>query len=523
MKRRQVLAGAAALGLARPAIGGTTKTLIHVPQANLTSLDPVWTTAMVTRNCGGMIFETLFGRDEKLTPKLQMLSGYLVEDGGLRVTMTLRDGLMFHDGTPVLSRDCIASVQRWMRRDPIGATILSRLDALEAKDDKTFVWRLKKPMTWLPAALSKTQPTPAIMPERLALTDPFKQIPEAIGSGPFRFVAGEYVSGHSAVFEKFDRYSPRNEPASFCAGGYNVLVDRVEWRIMPDPSTAANALMNGEVDWLDSPLPDLLGMLRKKSGVVVQPIDIYGTLGGLRPNHLHGATANQGVRQAIMAAMNQEDIMTAVMGDDQSLWRAPVGFFMPGSPSENDGGMEWPRKHRSTAEIKEMLKKAGYAGEKVVFMHATDQVYYHAMNAVIAASLREVGINLDEQMMDWGTVVERRTSKEPIEKGGWSLFAAGLPVPEYQDPVFASIMRCSGDKAWFGWPSDDQLEHLRDQWLDSSDPAEKKKLDFAIQARAFEVVPFVPLGQYLPPAAWRSNVSGLLKGALPVFWNVTKG
>ena len=522
MKRRQVLAGAASLALGRPALGGVAKTLIHVPQANLTSLDPVWTSAIVTRNSAAMIFETLFGRDEQLNAQPQMLEGYVVEDNGLRWTMKLREHLMFHDGTKVLARDCVASLRRWMRRDAIGQTIEARLDALEAKDDRTLVWRLSKPFASLPYALGKTQLTPVIMPERLALTDPYKQIPEAIGSGPFRYVADEYVSGHSAVFARFDQYTPRDEPASFAAGGCRVLVDRVEWRIMPDAATAANALMNGEVDWLDSPLPDLLPLLKARQGVVVEPIDLYGTLGSLRPNQLHGATANHGVLHAMLAAIDQVDVMTAVMGNDPSLYRAPVGFFVPGSPSANEAGMDRVRKRPDIAACRTLLEKAGYAGERVVLLHPTDQVYYHAMSGVVAAALRDIGINLDEQTVDWGTVVERRVSKEPVEKGGWSLFPAGFPAAEYRDPIFASNIRGNGDDAWFGWPSDPAMERMRTTWMDSTDPAERRRLDGEIQSRAFETVPFIPLGQYLPPAAWRSNLSGVLKGAMPVFWNVTK-
>jgi peptide/nickel transport system substrate-binding protein len=530
MLRRQFLAGAAAVAsmpampvLAQPATGGASRTLIHVPQANLTSLDPVWTTATVTRNAAGMIFETLYGRDERLAPKPQMVEADQVDDNGLRWTMRLRQGLLFHDGTPVLARDCVASLKRWMRRDPIGQTIAARLDSLEATDDRTLVWRLRKPFASLPYALAKTQPSPVIMPARLANTDPFKQIPEVIGSGPFRYVPDEYVSGHRAVFAKFDRYSPRDEPVSFTSGGLRVMVDRVEWRIIPDAATAANALVSGEVDWLDSPLPDLLPMLAKSSGVTVAPVDIYGTLGGLRPNHLHGATANPGVRRAMLAAIDQVDVMTAVMGGDPKLYRAPVGYFMPGTPSANDAGMDRVRHRPDTAAIKAMLKDAGYAGERVVLMHPTDQIYYDAMSHVVAAALRDIGINLDEQSVDWGTVVERRTSKEDLDKGGWSLFPAGYPAAEYRDPLFASNIRGNGMDAWFGCPTDTKLEAMRDTWMESTDPAERKMLDAAIQMEAFETVPFIPLGQYLPPAAYRSNVTGLLKGAVPSFWNVTKG
>ena len=536
MKRRDFLAASAlapalapalvtalVVPLARPAIGAQTSTLIHVPQGNLVTLDAVFTTAQVTRNAAAMVYETLYGRDEKLDPKPQMVEGHLIEDNGLRWTMKLRDGLLFHDGTPVLARDCVASLRRWMKRDAIGQTIADRLDALEAPDDKTLVWRLRKPFASLPYALGKTQNTPSIMPARIAATDAFKQITEIVGSGPFRYVPSEFVSGHRAVFEKFEKYNPRPEPASFAAGGYRVLVDRVEWRIIPDAATAANALITGAVDWLDSPLPDLLPMLKSKSDVVVAPVDIYGTFGGLRPNALHGATANPGVRRAMLAAVDQVDVMTAVMGGDPSLYRAPVGFFIPGAPSESAAGMERVRERLSKDKIKAMLKQSGYAGERIVYLHPTDQVYYDAMSHVAVAAFREIGLNIDEQTVDWGTVVERRASKEPLEKGGWSLFPYGAPAAEYRDPIFATNLRGNGDKAWFGWPNDPKAEELRTRWMDGTDAAERRRLDAEIQAHAFETVPFIPLGQYLPPAAYRKNLTGVLKGAVPVFWNVAKG
>ena len=522
MRRRKFLGGAALAALARPAIGAASKTIIYVPQANLTSLDPVWTTAVVTRNFAHMVFETLYGRDEALDPKPQMLEGHLIGDGGLRWTMKLRSGLLFHDGTPVLARDCTASLRRWMKRDPIGQTIAERLDGLEAPDDRTIVFRLKKPFVSLPYALAKTQPSPVIMPERLALTDPYKQVAEVIGSGPFRFIPGEYVAGNRAVFAKNERYVPRQEPVSYAAGGYRVLVDRVEWQIIPDSATAANALAAGEVDWLDAPLPDLLPMLRKQSGVTVGVLDTFGTFGGLRPNQLHGPTANPGVRRAMLAAIDQIEVMTAVMGDDPNLFRAPVGYFLPGTPSVSEAGMENVRKRRSINEIKALLKESGYAGERVVLMHPTDQTFYNAMSQVVAQSLRQIGINLDEQSMDWGTVIQRRTSKEPLDKGGWSLFPAGYPAAEYRDPIFATNIRGNGDGAWFGWPDDPKIEAMRTQWMDSTDAAERKRLDADIQLQAFATVPFIPLGQYLPPAAWRKTLTGLLKGPVPVFWNVTK-
>src|SRR4051812_20957301 len=260
-----------------------------------------------------MVYEMLYGRDQSFTPQPMMVQGHVVEDDGKRWTMTLREGLLWHDGTPVLARDCVASLQRWMKRDPAGASIGARLDELSAPNDRTIVWRLNKPFALLPHYLSKVQPQPVMMPERLAQTDPFKQVTEIVGCGPFRWEPSEYVSGSRAVFSKFNRYTPRQEPPSYAAGGHVVKVDRVEWRVIPDSATAGNALIAGEVDWLELPQPDLVPMLKTQKGVTTGLLDIYGTVGILRPNHLQPPTNNVGVRRAMFASIDQKEVMIAAM------------------------------------------------------------------------------------------------------------------------------------------------------------------------------------------------------------------
>ncbi|MBS0644164.1 MAG: ABC transporter substrate-binding protein [Proteobacteria bacterium] len=527
MKRRTLLAMAAAAPalstLARPAIAQPSKTLIFVPQANLTSLDPIWTTATVTRNYAFLVFDTLYGVDAKLNPHPQMAEGHTVDDGGKRWTIKLREGLKFHDGSPVLAADCAASLQRWMKRDAVGQILAARLDALETPDDRTLVFRLKAPFASLPFALARTQPSaPVIMPARIAATDPYKQITEVVGSGPFRFEPSEYVSGSKAVFSKNAAYAPRAEKADFTAGGKRVLVDRVEWRIVPDASTAANALQQGEVDWVEQPLPDLLPVLRGNKNVVVDRLDLYGLYPVARFNCQQGPTANVGVRQAILAAVDPVEVMQAVMGDDTSGYNAPVGLYLPGTDSANSVGMDRLGGKKPVAEIKAMLKAAGYNGEKLVLLHPTDQTFYNAMAQVLAATMQKIGINVDDQSMDWGTVVQRRAKRDPLDQGGWSMFPASFPAVDYLNPLAVPAARGNGAKAWFGWPEDPRLETLHDQWIDATDPAEQKKLAAALQDETFTYAPFVPLGQYFPPTAWHKNTSGFLKGPVPVFWNIQK-
>jgi peptide/nickel transport system substrate-binding protein len=525
MNRRQVLAGAAALAarpvLAQPTIGGSSKTLSCVPTTNPPSYDPTFNPAQATRTLGLMIYETLYTRDIHLNPHPHMVEGHLVEDDGKRWTMKLREGLWFHDGTPVRARDCVASIKRWMVRDPVGGFINERMDALEAPDDRTLVWLLRKPFPFLPNALAKTQPTPAIMPERLC-ADPWKQAAECIGSGPFRWIASEFVAGSRAVMAKFEKYVPRPEKVEYGWGGYHVKVDQVEWRIIPDPATAAGALATGEVDWVELPLPDLLPMLRKAPGVVVRRIDTHGVFPVLRPNFIQGPTVTVAVRRAMLAAINQTDEMTALMGDDRDGYRAPIGFFIPDTEAASDAGMELLRNPLSVDAIKRMLKDGGYNGERIVFMHPTDPPAYDVLCSVAEGAFRSIGLNIDVQTTDWGTVTARRISKEPLEKGGWSIFPSGFPTVDYANPVLAAGLRTNGKDAWVGWPENARIEELRSAWIDSADPAEQKRLAAQIQLECFNYVPYIPLGQYLPAGAWRSNITGQLRGPAPVFWNVEK-
>ncbi len=525
MRRRTLLTGLAATALAAPAIAqpAGSRTLVFVPQANLTSLDPVWTTATVTRNFAYLVYDTLYGVDDALQPRPQMAAGHGIEDGGRRWTVTLRPGLVFHDGTPVLASDCAASLQRWMKRDALGQTVASRLDAIEVPADDRLVFRLNRPFAALAWALGKSQPSPpVIMPARLAATDPFKSLGEVVGSGPFRFLPDQYISGSRAVFARFDGYVPRDEPPSATAGGKRALLDRVEWRVMPEAATAAAALRTGEVDWVEQPLIDLLPQLRADPTLRVERLDPFGLYPVLRMNCLQGATANQGVRQAILAAINPVEVMQAVMGDDSSAYHAPIGCFLPGTESANDAGMNRLGGQRPLEDIKRMLDAAHYDGSAVVLLHPTDQPFYDAMAQVTLATLKRIGVAVDDAAMDFGTVVQRRASKQPLGQGGWSMFSSSFPALDYVDPLGAPALRGNGANAWYGWPEIPQAEAARDTWLDSTDPAARKQAASAMQAAVFEAASFVPLGQYFQSTAWNRRVTGQLRAPVPVFWNLQK-
>ena len=515
------MAGVAALAAPRIAKASASQVLRFVPRWGLAQLDPVVTTDAMTRQFGVMVFESLYSVDAALNARPQMVDGHAIEDDGKRWRMRLREGLRFHDNEPVLARDCVASIRRWLARDLLAQTLRPRLDSVDVLDDRRLVFRLNRPFPRLDFALGKAQPNILpIMPQRLAETDPMKPISEVIGSGPFRFLSDQFRPGSFAALEAFKTYNPRNEPANGTAGGRRARVARVEWTAIPDPGTAAAALMTGEVDWIDSPLADLLPRLRQSSGVTVDVLDRFGFTTMLRLNHASGPTANLGVRQAIMASIDQSEIMHAVTGGDPSMYTVPAGVFVSGGPCASKAGLE-RLGPRSRTEIRGMLDAAGYQGERLVLLHPTDNIFANTASAIVAGRLRECGINVDDVAMDQGTLAQRRNNREDPAHGGWSMFTLNPAGVDHLDPLVALGLR-NGKAAWVGWPNDPRIEELRDAWIDSRDTEEQKRIAATIQARALEQVTYVPLGQYVQASAWRSELQGIVKANVPIFWNVAK-
>lgn len=534
MRRRDVLASGLAAGvgavlgspLAFPRIARAqaARTLRFVPQADAAILDPTITTGLVNRNHGFLIFDTLYGVDEKLQPQPQMVAGHVVEDDGKTWTMTLRERLTFHDGEPVRGRDVVASLKRWAARDAFGSSLFNIVDEISAPDDRTVRWRLKAPFPLLPLALGKVGAIIAfIMPERLAQTDSAQPVKELIGSGPYRFRADEHVPGARLVYQRHEGYVPRPDGAtSLLAGPKIAHFERVEWVVMPDPATAAAALQRGEIDWWDQPIVDLVGTLRARKDLTVELLDTIGNVGVLRFNHTLPPFDNPAIRRAVLAAVSQRDFMSAIGGDDRSLWRDNVGFFAPGSNMASDEGMEALSGPRDLAAAAKAIKDAGYKGEKVLLMAPGDFPVIGQMSEVAADLFKKLGLNLDYIVMDWGSMLKRMNNREPPEKGGYNAFCTYSAGVTQLNPSAHNFIRGSGDKATFGWSRSPKLEELRDAWLVAPDAAAQKQIGIAMQRQAFIDVPYVPLGVFYQPTAYKKELTGVLKG-LPLFWNVRRG
>ena len=512
---------AAALALP-PAALAQQKVLKFIPQADLRILDPITTTAYITRNHGYMVYDTLFAIDSNFHVQPQMVDKYEVSADKLTYTFTLRDGLKFHDGQPVHSADCIASIERWAKRDALGQKLAEATESWKPVNDKTFTLKLKRPFSLVLDALAKpSSNVPFIMPERIAKTDASTNITDATGSGPFKFVKDEWVPGSKVVYVKNTDYVPRKEAPSWASGGKVVKVDRVEWIYIPDSATAAAALNAGEADWWEQMPPDLIPVLAKNKSVKVENIDPLGSMGLLRFNFLYPPFNNVKMRQAVLYALDQKDYVLGIAGDMKN-GRVCYSFFTCGTPLSNEVGAEPMKGKRDLDKAKQLIKEAGYKGEKIVVISATDQPIVHSQSLLTTELLRKLGLNVELQAGDWGTLITRRTSKEPVEKGGWSIFHTWLVGPDLTSPAVNFAVRGSGQAAWFGWPEDPTLEKLRDAWFTATDPAASKKAAEDVQKEAFNFVPYVPTSQFILPTAYRTNLTGLIIAPVTFMWNVEK-
>ncbi|SED86609.1 peptide/nickel transport system substrate-binding protein [Rhizobiales bacterium GAS191] len=526
MQRRSFLASALAASatLAAPSLMAApgSRVLKFIPQADLAVLDPIWTTAYVTRNHAYLVFDTLYGWDSHYRAQPQMVEGHRIEDDGKLWRLTLRPGLRFHDGAPVLARDCVASLLRWSKRDNYGRRLMGATEELSAPDDRVIQFRLRQPFPQLPEALGKaTNNMAAIMPARLAATDPFQQVPELIGSGPFRFKADERMPGAHYAYERFAEYQPR--PAGvpdWTAGPKIVNFDRIEWQVVSDAATAAAALRLGEFDWWELPSPDLIPMLRANPALKVEVQDPTGFIGIFRMNHLHPPFDNAAIRRALLGAVNQAEFMQAAGGDDPTIWKDGVGYFCPGTPMASTIGIEALTKPRDLAKARDEVKAAGYDGRKIVLLGATDVPILKAAADVTADLMQRLGFNVDYVATDWGTVVQRRTRKDPPEKGGWNLYSNFTGGMDQTTPTTHTNL-WSGTNAAPGWPSSVGIEQLSSDWLEAPDQATQARIAAEIQRQAFLDVPYIPLGQIAQPTVYRAGISGVMPG-FAVFWNVKR-
>ncbi|KIN60513.1 putative ABC transporter (Substrate-binding protein) putative exported protein [Sulfitobacter noctilucae] len=523
MLRTSVLSATVA-SLALMAGPSFAQTLTAVKHSALRVLDPIMTTAYMSRNHGYMIFDTLYALDSDLVPQPQMVDSHTVSDDGLTYTFTLRDGLAFHDGAPVTGEDIAASIARWGERDGMGQVLMSFVESMtQGASANEFVINLKEPYGLVIDSLAKpSSNVPFIMPKRLAETPSTEPIPEQIGSGPFTWVAEEFQPGVKAVYAKFEDYVPRSEPPSWASGGKVVNVERVEWVVMPDDQTALNALQAGEIDYWESPPSDLLPILDANPDVTVKNLNALGMQTIMRPNTLNAPMDDVRIRQAAIASVKQKDVLDALVGNPE-LYALCGAMFVCNTPLASDVGSETLTEGNGMEKAKALLEEAGYDGTPIVIMHPTDVGTLRTQPVVVAQAMRDAGFTVDLQAMDWQTLVGKRASQAAIADGGWHMFMTNWVGADVFNPLVNNMVNGKGPEGgWFGWPDVPKLEELRMSYATETDLEKQKEYAAEIQKVAYEEGVYAPIGQYFVPTAWSNELEGVLDAPAPLFWNISK-
>jgi peptide/nickel transport system substrate-binding protein len=525
ISRRQIVRGAAATAataaLGAPAVHAQKdpQTLRFIAEANLTVLDPIWTTAYITRNHGYLVYDTLFGTDENSQIKPQMVDRTTVSPDGMKYTFTLRDGLKWHDGQPVASEDCVESLKRWGKRDRFGQLLMAHTANIVPIDQKTFTLELAERFGPVLEALGKpSSNVPFMMPARIAATSADEPVKEIVGSGPFKFARDEAQPGEDVVYLRNPDYIPRAEVPSGSSGGKNAYLDKVIWRYIPDPWEAAEVLAAGQVDWWQDPPLDFIPKIEQNPDLQTFLFDSLGVQGWLRPNWLHPPFNNRKARQALLHMMDQVTYLAWAIGQSQ-YYRACPSVFACGGPYETRIGAV-PLVEHDLARARELVKESGYDGQPIVVLQVNDRTFLNAAAVVTRQRLESIGFKVILKAMSWSANLVARTRKEPPDKGGWNLLHTFWQAEDVINPAVHFGISGAGPRSWFGWPDIPQLETLVSDWAAATNEAKRQQLADEVQRVALNEVPYVPWGQWLQPTAFRKSVRGVLKFAAPVFWNV---
>jgi peptide/nickel transport system substrate-binding protein len=526
--RLMKLAATAALSLclaapAAPSLAAES-VLKAVVNSDLKILDPTWSTAYIVIRHGYLVYDTLFALNSKFEPKPQMVDSYTMSPDALTYTFTLRPGLKWSDGTPVLASDCVASLTRWAVRNAMGQHMVEAMggtSGFEVVDDHSFKIKLKAPFGLVIDSLAGAEAPAFMMPARIANGPIDQQITDATGSGPFIFKKDEWQPGNKAVYVRNPYYVPRSEPPDYLSGGKIAKVDRVEWLYMPDNNTALAALQAGEIDYFESPPLDFIQLMAQDPALKVLTIDHLGVQMMVRPNTLYPPFNNYKAREALVYMTSQNDSMQAVVGDPTLFTPYCASYFMCGSDNETAAGAK-PYAKQDFAKAKQLLQEAGYKGEPIVVLQPTDRPQYAAATTVLIDEMRKSGVNVDVQSLDWATITARRAKKDPPQNGGWNLFVTSQGGPDVASPLANIWFNSACDKANVGWPCDNDLVKLVDDWAKEPDPAKRHAMIDAIQDRAYVSVPYVNVGQYVQPIAFRANIKGVVEAGVPVYWNIEK-
>jgi peptide/nickel transport system substrate-binding protein len=452
--------------LAALAVAGTAEaqtTFRVVNHSDLKILDPIWTTAYIVRNHGYMIYDVLFALDGNLEIKPQMVDKWTTSPDKLTWTFTLRDGLEFHDGTPVTAEDVVPSLKRWAARTPYGQLLWTKVADVKALDPKTFQIQLKAPTGIMLQALSQPSGAPSSCPRRW---------PRPIPSSRSTTTPARARSSSSRTNGSPARRRSTSGIPSTSRGRAGLRPGRRQDRQAragrmggdPRPADGDQRPDQGRDRHDRDAAARPLKMMEASPDVKLVNLNKWGNQYVFRFNHLFKPFDNPKIRQALLYAFNQKDFLDGVIGDPR-YYKVCKAMFMCDTPYASTKGFD-DKFESNFAKAKELLKEGGYDGTPVLLMHSSDLQILANLAPVAKQLMERAGMKVDMQSMDWSTLVSRRARKDPPDKGGWNAFLTSSASVDIVDPLANTYINAVGENAWFGWPTDPELVKMRAAFAD---------------------------------------------------------
>lgn len=503
----------------RLAAQGAESVVRFAPHAALRVLDPVTTSAYVTRNHAYLVYDTLFAVDSNYAPQPQMVDSWEMSDDGLNWAFTLRDGLAFHDGAPVTAEDVIASIRRWWQVDVVGLRLQGVTEELTADDDNSFSFRLSEPFGAMLEALARSSSIPLfVMPKRIAELEPSTILEEVVGSGPYRFLAEEFRPGVSWTYIRNEDYVPRSEPADGLAGGKVPRVERIETIWFPSPDTAISALQNNELDIIETVSPDRRIMLQ---GTDMQLVERASpTASTIRFNWSQPPFNDVRLRKAVQMVVSQRDYLDIGVGDPEA-YQTCGALFGCGTRLETDVGYTEGSLENLEA-AKAMVAESDYDGETVIIITPGDVASFSALAPLTQQLLTELGIKSEIETMEWSSFLDRRSSTDPVAEGGWNVAHAVFDRIDLVSPLGNMNFDARGNEGYTGFVDDPETEELKTQYQREPDPEKQKAIAEEMQKRAYDQVFYIPLGTYHQYTALRPEVTDFVNAPVTVVYSLDK-
>ncbi|MBL6081780.1 ABC transporter substrate-binding protein [Belnapia sp. T18] len=486
-------------------------------------LDPIVTTINATRVFSYLVYDTLFAIDEQGNYKPQMVDRYEVSDDRLTYTFHLRDGLEWSDGKFVTAEDAVASIRRWAQREALGVQIMRVAEGLRVVDPRSFELKLREPYAYVIEALGKPgNVIPVMMPARLANLPANTAVPEVVGSGPFLFDHTNWRPGERATFRRNPRYRPRAEPASGLAGGKDVHFDRVDLISMPDQATRVAALQAGEVDYLEIIPADFIRLMRRNRNVTIaKPRGAGQIMSIISLNHAQPPFDNVRIRRVAQMAVNQADIMASLGLPEDLYLRECYALYMCNTAGETNAGTEIFR-NAGAERARALLREAGYKNEPVVFLHSESSALLNPMGLVMVDQMRKAGFNVQLATSDYATVAQRRLNRGPTSNGGWSMVNIIWNGIDLVNPLANPGVAYNCAEHYSGWYCDPRQTDLLRRAATARSEEERARLARELQAAFHDNVNYILGGQFSAPAAYRSNLQGVIEFPIPIFWNMSR-